>query len=61
MSPDLANVVSGIRATAASTARLLARLGTRIDALSLDLARDAGAIARNAQAFADAARDKRPR
>ncbi len=54
----MSDVMSGIRATATSTARLLARLGTRIDALSLDLARDAGAIARNAQAFADAARDQ---
>ncbi len=54
----LSELFAPVRATAASTARLLARLGTRIDALSLDLARDAGAIARNAQAFAGAAREQ---
>ena len=33
---------------------MMKRVGQRIDALALDLARDAGAVARNAQAFAEA-------
>jgi ubiquinone biosynthesis protein len=34
--------------------RLLKHVGTRLDAMSIDLARDAGAIVRNAQALTDA-------
>jgi len=37
-------------------ARLVKHVGTRIDAISLDLARDTGAIVRNAQALADVAK-----
>ena len=39
-------------------ARLVKHVGVRIDAMSIDLARDAGAIARHAQAFGAAARDQ---
>ena len=37
---------------------MMKRVGLRIDAMALDLARDAGAVARNAQVFADATRDQ---
>lgn len=40
------------------TMRLLKNLGGRLDALSLDLARDVGAVSREAQAFASAAQGK---
>jgi ubiquinone biosynthesis protein len=40
------------------TAKLVQHVGTRLDAMSLDLARDGGAIYRNAQALAGAARDR---
>jgi predicted unusual protein kinase regulating ubiquinone biosynthesis (AarF/ABC1/UbiB family) len=46
-----------VRDTATHTARLVKHLSGRLDALSLDLARDGGAVVRNAQAFADSARD----
>jgi predicted unusual protein kinase regulating ubiquinone biosynthesis (AarF/ABC1/UbiB family) len=39
-------------------ARLVKRVGVRLDALSLDLARDLGSVGRDAQAFADSARDR---
>lgn len=45
-----------IRDTAAEAARFLKHLGARLDAFSLELARDLGAVTRDAQAFADAAR-----
>ncbi|HEY1816188.1 MAG TPA: AarF/UbiB family protein [Kofleriaceae bacterium] len=38
--------------------RLLKHVGARIDAMSIDLARDAGAIVRNAQAFGDAVSER---
>jgi ubiquinone biosynthesis protein len=38
--------------------RLLKHVGARIDAMSIDLARDAGAIVRNAQAFGDAVTER---
>jgi ubiquinone biosynthesis protein len=41
-----------LRGTALTTARLVRRLGTRLDAFSLDLARDLGAVHRDARAFA---------
>lgn len=47
-----------LRDTAAHTARLVKHVGTRLDAMSLDLARDVGAIVRNAQALAEATRDQ---
>ncbi len=46
-----------LRDTALFTARLVKTVAVRIDALSLDLARDGGAIVRNAQALAGATRD----
>nr|MBA3499281.1 hypothetical protein [Deltaproteobacteria bacterium] len=39
-------------------AQLIKRLGARLDELSLELARDLGAVTRDAQAFAGAARDQ---
>jgi ubiquinone biosynthesis protein len=46
-----------LRDTAVSAARMVHHLGVRIDALSLDLARDLGAVTRDAQSFAGTARD----
>jgi ubiquinone biosynthesis protein len=46
-----------LRDTAVTTARLVMHLGVRLDALSLDLARDLGAVTRDVQSFAGAARD----
>jgi ubiquinone biosynthesis protein len=45
-----------LRNTAAQTAKLVKDVGHRLDALSLDLARDLGAVSRNAQALAGFAR-----
>ncbi len=47
-----------VRGAAVHAARLVKHLGVRLDAMSIDLARDAGAIVRNAQAFGGAARDQ---
>lgn len=54
----LEELLQPLRDTAAYTARLVKHVGVRLDAMSLDLARDGGAIVRNAQALADAARDQ---
>src|SRR5690606_25053091 len=54
----LQQLLAPVKETAAYTARLVKHVGVRLDAMSLDLARDAGAIARNAQALADAAKDQ---
>ena len=54
----LEQLLEPLRDTAVQTARLVTHLGTRLDAMSLDLARDAGAIVRNAQALAEAARER---
>jgi ubiquinone biosynthesis protein len=54
----LEDLLQPIRDTAITTARLLKHVSVRLDALSLDLARDTGAIVRNAQALAGAARDQ---
>ncbi len=54
----LADVLAPFKETAVETARLLKNVGARIDALSLDLARDVGDVARDAQAFATAAREQ---
>jgi ubiquinone biosynthesis protein len=48
--------MSQIRDTALHTARLLSQIGARFDAFSLDLARDVGAVTRDARAFTDSAR-----
>jgi hypothetical protein len=37
---------------------MVKRIGLRLDAMALDLARDAGLVARSAKAFADASRDQ---
>src|SRR5439155_6579809 len=42
---------------ATHTARLVKHVGVRLDAMSVDLARDGGAIVRNAQGLVDSARD----
>jgi ubiquinone biosynthesis protein len=54
----LEDLLQPLRDTALFTARLVKNVGVRIDAMSLDLARDGGAIVRNAQALAGAARDQ---
>ncbi|HEU4613004.1 MAG TPA: hypothetical protein VFS15_13030, partial [Kofleriaceae bacterium] len=54
----LEQLLQPVKDTAAYTARLVKHVGTRLDAMSLDIARDTGAIVRNAQALADAAKDQ---
>lgn len=54
----LADLLAPLKETAVETARLLKNVGARLDALSLDLARDVGDVARDAQAFATAAREQ---
>ncbi len=54
----LADLFAPLKDTAVETARLLKNLGARIDAMSLDLARDVGNVARDAQAFATATREQ---
>ncbi|MFN0246741.1 MAG: ABC1 kinase family protein [Kofleriaceae bacterium] len=54
----LADLLAPLKETAAQTARLLKNVGARLDALSLDLARDVGDVARDAQAFATVAREQ---
>lgn len=54
----LADLLAPLKQTAAETARLLRNVGARLDALSLDLARDVGDVTRDAQAFATAAREQ---
>ncbi|MDB4961477.1 MAG: hypothetical protein JWP01_1476 [Myxococcales bacterium] len=51
-------VLTPLRETALEAARLIKHLGGRIDAMSMDLARDAGAVARDAQALAAVAQDR---
>lgn len=55
---ELRTALEHLRDTALHAARLVKHVGTRLDAMSLDLARDGGAIVRNAQALVDAARDQ---
>jgi ubiquinone biosynthesis protein len=54
----LEEILQPLRETAATTAKLIQHLGTRLDALALDLARDGGTVVRTAQAFASATRDE---
>jgi len=54
---SFAQIFAPLRETAVTTARLVKHLGVRLDALSLDLARDAGMVARDVQSLAGAARD----
>jgi len=52
----LEDLAAPLRDTAVQTGQLLGRLGDRLDAFSLDLARDVGAVVRNAQSLVDTAR-----
>ncbi|MBL9015159.1 MAG: AarF/ABC1/UbiB kinase family protein [Myxococcales bacterium] len=52
---NLEKLLRPLKETAIETARLLKNLGARVDAFSLELARDVGAVARDAQALRDAA------
>ena len=54
----LEQLLAPLKDTALETVRLLKNLGGRLDAFTLDLARDVGAVTRDAQAFASAAQDK---
>ena len=54
----LEQLLQPLRETASETMRLLKHLGGRLDAFSLDLARDVGSVTRDAQAFATAVQDK---
>ncbi len=56
--PLVGHLVGPLRETAIRSAHLVKTLAQRLDALSLDLARDAGAVTRDAQALAGAARDQ---
>lgn len=55
---DLRATLDQIRATVTSTAQLVGRVGARLDAFSLELARDVGTVTRDARAFAGSARDQ---
>ena len=55
---NTAELLGPLRETALETVRLVRHLGERIDAMSLDLARDLGAGTRDAQAFANLAQDR---
>ncbi len=54
----LEQLLAPLKDTALETMRLLKHLGGRLDAFSLDLARDVGAVTRDAQALASAAQGK---
>ncbi|HSR96972.1 MAG TPA: AarF/UbiB family protein, partial [Kofleriaceae bacterium] len=51
-------IAGPLRETAVSAARMVQHLGVRLDALSLDLARDLGAVRRDAESLAYTARDR---
>ncbi len=55
---DLRATLEQIRATVVSTAQLVGRVGQRLDAFSLELARDVGAVTRETRAFVTTARDQ---
>jgi len=55
---DLRDTLEQIRTTVVSTAQLVGRVGARLDAFSLELARDVGEVTRDARAVAAAARDQ---
>lgn len=57
LADDLRVTLDQVRATVISTAQLVGRVGKQLDAFSLELARDVGAVTRDAKAFAEAARD----
>jgi len=51
-------LLAPVREAALGAARLVKHVGTRLDAMAFDLARDGGAVVRNAQAFRGAASDQ---
>ena len=55
---NTAELLGPLRETALETVRLVRHLGERLDAMSLDFARDLGAVTRDAQAFANLAQDR---
>ena len=59
MRAALEQLLSRCATRAVHTARLVKHVGARLDAMSLDLARDAGAVVRNAQALRGCARAMR--
>ncbi len=58
MNAAINELLAPFRETALETARLVKHLGKRLDALSLDLARDLGTISRDAQALATLTSDR---
>jgi ubiquinone biosynthesis protein len=58
LAQDLRATLEQIRDTVVSTAQLVGHVGKSLDAFSLELARDLGAVSRDARAFAGAARDQ---
>ena len=58
LATDLRATLEQIRDTVVSTAQLVGRVGQRLDAFSLELARDVGAVSRDARAFVGTARDQ---
>jgi len=58
LADDLRATLEGIRATVVSTAQLVGRVGQRLDAFSLELARDLGAVNRDTRALFTTARDQ---
>ena len=58
LAETLEQLLRPVRETALEVARLVKNVGVRIDAMSVDVARDAGAVVRNAQAFGVSARDQ---
>jgi len=53
-----AELMEQLMAPVREAARLVKHVGTRLDAMALDLARDGGALVRNAQALGDAATEQ---
>lgn len=58
MMNPLDEILAPIKETALEAARLVKHLGLRLDALSLDLARDLGTVTRDAQALANLTTDR---
>ncbi len=55
---DLRATLEQIRHTVTTTAQLVGRVGARLDQISVEVARDVGAVTRDARAFAGTARDQ---
>jgi len=54
----VAQLIAPLRDTAATTARLVKHVGVRLDAMSLELARDLGEVTRDVQSLVGVARDR---